>query len=112
AAVIVRGGQRAAQRGAVGIAGAMEVAAERDHGEVGATPVGARSSLSERRQRAQDEPWIARVQDVPAEVARGEPSGRVALHNDVGPLGETEEEVAAGGTLEGEREPSLRAVGG
>src|SRR5262249_62404447 len=97
-----------------------EVAAHRDHAQVRASPACVRPRLSERRERAQDQPRVPRMQNVPAEAARTERPGRPGLEDHVGTVGEAQEELPARRTLElegatalrpVEREPQERALG-
>ena len=110
AAVVVRDGQGATDRGAVGVARRIEVAARRDDGEVRAAPCGARAGLSERRDRAEDRTAVPRVQRLPAEAARREAAGRLRLEDDVSPLGECEEQLASARPVERERHAALGGV--
>src|SRR5207245_10792282 len=69
-AVVVRDGQGATDRGAVGVARRIEVAARRDDGEVRAAPFGARAGLSERRDRAERRTAVPRGPPPPGDAPR------------------------------------------
>ena len=52
------------------------------------------------------------MQRLPAEAARREAAGRLRLEDDVGPLGECEEQLASARPVERERHAALRGVEG
>src|SRR5439155_10708719 len=70
----------------------------------------ARPGLPERRERAQDQAPVPRVQRLPAEAARREAPRRLGLEDDVGRRRQCEEQLAPARPVEREGDPALRRV--